>query len=341
MLLELAHEYLHREGAPPIGSAKADGAAFLAWLQVQAAASAHFNYLFRVHVLYAGAIRLMHGGIRENDGLAVRAARAAFAQAFAAVGKSVYSEQLAFHMVLYKRAPPEYKRFIDETVGCSEAGVAAGQAQPYDALMEQDIRRLNRLVSKTSGYTHYLFASLHLAALTALRRVARTVFSLSDYFRTPRSQVDTSAALLSWRAEIRRTGFIRQQLTAAASRPLASVGGVPLAAGAAGVFDAGEAAFRGLYAAAKRGESDGWQPPRRVEVDAARAKLQAEKDAEREKEKAALAARPSAENAEELLAMRAQCARLLAANAALQARIAGDAVEEEEEEERSSSDEEY
>jgi hypothetical protein len=329
VVLELAHMYLHRPGAPPIASATADGAAFLAWLQVEAAArDERFNYVYLVHVLYACAIRLFHGGIRENDGLAVRAARAAFAPAFAAMGKFIYAEEVAFAMVLYKRAPKEWQQFFDDTVGLSEDGVIAGQAQPFDSLMEQSVRHLNRLVSTAGGYRQYLFASLNLAAMTAIRRVARDIMGLYEYVRTPRSLVDTSAPLHAWRVELRSRRYLQGLLAAAPPRPLASVSGVPLAANAATVFAAGEQAFRDLYSAAMRGESEEWKMPRRVEVDAALEKAQAEKEAKREAELAALAARTTTENAKELLEMRELNERLRAQNGALLARAAGGDAEE-------------
>ena len=68
--------------------------------------------------------------------------------------------------------------------------------------------------------------------------------------------------------------------------------------------------------------------PRRVEVDAALEKAQAEKEAKREAKLAALAARTTTENAKELLEMRELNERLRAQNGALLARAAGGDAEE-------------
>jgi hypothetical protein len=310
VLKELATEWLEREGAPPLADVPDDsGAELLAWLRERARHEPRIAYILKVVVELGGAVTLFLGGVRECDGLAVRAARAAFSWAWLITNHPVYAEQVAHAILQYRCMPQCWRDFVDSTVGVCEPDTQKGLAQAFDAIMEQVCRRIKRLVSHGASYQNWLAVSRGLDSLLMIRRRVFASIGKAVQRRLPRSQVSTAQATFDWRVMLRTSAYFAPPSAGAPPPALVGVDGAPLQPDAVAIVSTtGPASFRTLFDATCARKMAEWKKPGRVYVNPRHLK---QDTAATEKRKARMQ-RPREELEAELEAMDAELERLRA-----------------------------
>ena len=315
ILQELAHEYITADTTGARLRASGGGGELLAWLRARAADDETMRYALEVLVFAGGCLTLHHGGVRENDGDAVVAARACFAWVWLVTGHPKYAAAIAHSMAQHARSPPLWRQAALLCAGLGDKATPKGMLQGIDALQEQGCRRLKRHVPPHSTFQSWAFAAKYLPWMERARAtIAAWTLRGDRDEQAPRAPVDYSASTASFRATLRATSFFSERAPAEAARPLSGVGGKPLPACAAGVAASGAAAFSALYAATV---AHGWQDRVATPAVAYVSHTSAAAKKKKQEERAAMEKAPPADLVSEILQLRQQ-------NAALKRAAVGD-----------------